>query len=228
MTMTMTTTSAAAAVGLVLSLPPADWLLRRRAAAVMAGADAARWLGPGLNVDIGCGLGHLAAWAAVHQPPSRWLGIDPHWRPLPAVVRRLEREAPGRVRFVRGSGERLPVTDGAADGVMIAFVLHHLAPAAQDAVLAEAVRALRPGGTLLLIEDTPETPAERRRTERSDRWLNGELRAEPHHYRPRASWRTCLAGHGFELAGERDLGWVPPDLGRVPHTAFAARRRAGK
>ncbi|MFB6219065.1 MAG: class I SAM-dependent methyltransferase [Halobacteriaceae archaeon] len=56
---------------------------------------------------------------------------------------------------VRGDAARLPVVDGAADAVLVVDALHHFP--APEAALAEAARALRPGGVLVVREFDPTT-----------------------------------------------------------------------
>jgi SAM-dependent methyltransferase len=58
------------------------------------------------------------------------------------------RDGQPRLRLVRGSAAGLPFADGAFDAVLLLDVLEHL-PAEAPAI-AEAWRALRPGGTLIL------------------------------------------------------------------------------
>jgi SAM-dependent methyltransferase len=61
-------------------------------------------------------------------------------------------------RCVLADGTRLPVRDGAADVALIIFVAHHVNDALLDRLFSEAMRALRPGGRLLLVDPlwTPE------------------------------------------------------------------------
>jgi SAM-dependent methyltransferase len=60
---------------------------------------------------------------------------------------RLRRELPGRVDVVQGDATAMPFEDGRFSAVVCFTMLHHLpSPAAQDQLLAEATRVLRPGG----------------------------------------------------------------------------------
>jgi hypothetical protein len=58
---------------------------------------------------------------------------------------------PGGV--VCGDAARLPLLDGSADAVTMIWLLHLLDQADSAAVLAQAARVLRPGGTLLTTVD---------------------------------------------------------------------------
>jgi ubiquinone/menaquinone biosynthesis C-methylase UbiE len=60
---------------------------------------------------------------------------------------RLRRELPQRVEIVQGDATAMPFAEGRFSAVVCFTMLHHLpAPEAQDRLLAEAARVLRPGG----------------------------------------------------------------------------------
>jgi SAM-dependent methyltransferase len=62
---------------------------------------------------------------------------------------RLGRALPTRVRIVPGDATAMPFEDGRFSAVLCFTMLHHLpSPAAQDLLLGEAARVLRPGGVL--------------------------------------------------------------------------------
>lgn len=66
----------------------------------------------------------------------------------------LERVPPGLGRLL-ASATDLPVADGTADAVVVVDAFHHLPE--HDRVLAEAYRALRPGGVLVVRDFNPAT-----------------------------------------------------------------------
>jgi len=126
----------------------------RRQAVVLAGILAGL-PGPAVVIDVGCGDG--AALAAAAAPAAlaggtahRFAGID--WSP---DALRLAR---GRgLEVVRGSvaAPGLPVSDAAADVVIMSELIEHLVD--PDEAIAEVRRVLRPGGSLLL--STPNLAA---------------------------------------------------------------------
>ena len=60
---------------------------------------------------------------------------------------RLRRELPERVTIVQGDATAMPFADARFSAVVCFTMLHHLpSPQAQDLLLAEAARVLRPGG----------------------------------------------------------------------------------
>ncbi|MQA27419.1 MAG: methyltransferase domain-containing protein [Micromonosporaceae bacterium] len=103
-------------------------------------------------VDAGCGAGGAAhAFAARLPAETRVLGIDRDPRLLSiAEHRSRDLGLDGRVDWVAGRVDALPLPDGAADLVWASGVVHHLAD--QQAGVAELARLCRPGGRLVLIE----------------------------------------------------------------------------
>jgi demethylmenaquinone methyltransferase/2-methoxy-6-polyprenyl-1,4-benzoquinol methylase len=91
-------------------------------------------------VDVACGTGDLCReLTAVGLRP---VGVD-----LSAgMLRHARTSAP----LVQADGLRLPVRDGAADGVTCGFALRNVVDLA--ALFAETARVLRPGGRLAFLE----------------------------------------------------------------------------
>jgi SAM-dependent methyltransferase len=104
----------------------------------------------GLVLDVGCGTGRTALALARAAPRLRVAGVDGD----PDVLARAAAKPGGdAVDWRRGLADAIPVDDdGAADAVVMSLLLHHLAPATQDAALREAGRVLRPGGTLHVVD----------------------------------------------------------------------------
>jgi SAM-dependent methyltransferase len=96
-------------------------------------------------LEIGCGSGKLSGAVAAGGVPEVW-GIDASPYQLMLALRRF----PG-IKFVHGVAERTPFADGRFDGVAVCFVFHELPTEAQDAVLAEMHRLLRPGGRIVRV-----------------------------------------------------------------------------
>jgi ubiquinone/menaquinone biosynthesis C-methylase UbiE len=66
----------------------------------------------------------------------------------PSYCERLRRELPERVEVTQGDATAMPFADGRFSAVVCFTMLHHVpSAAAQDLLLAEAARVLRPGGT---------------------------------------------------------------------------------
>ena len=88
-------------------------------------------------LDVGCGLGDLAAAAAARGAVATGTDL------AEGMVEAARRRHPG-LEFVLADGEALPFEDGAFDATLSAFVINHMPDAERGA--AELVRVTRPGG----------------------------------------------------------------------------------
>jgi SAM-dependent methyltransferase len=102
----------------------------------------------GSVLDVGCGTAvlqrRLEEWRA---GATSYLGVDAS-PPMLAEARLCAVPRPP-ASFLLGDAAALPVADGQADTVVLASVFQFLTEPA--AALAEAARALRPGGRVLLL-----------------------------------------------------------------------------
>jgi SAM-dependent methyltransferase len=103
-------------------------------------------------LDVGSGVGH---WGTLLLPlfssDATLVGVerDPRW--VADAERRASDLGVGhRCRYLQGVGEALPVEDESFDLVTCQTFLIHVADV--EAVIRELVRALRPGGLLLVAE----------------------------------------------------------------------------
>ena len=103
--------------------------------------------------DVGCGQGGLARRLA--GMGAAVVGLDPQAAALRAA---RAADADGAVAWIAAGGERLPLADGSLDDVLYFNALHHVPTHAMEAALAEAHRALVPGGRLLAVEPIAEGP----------------------------------------------------------------------
>jgi ubiquinone/menaquinone biosynthesis C-methylase UbiE len=104
----------------------------------------------GRVLDAGCGTGNLLALLADSAARvDRYAGIDPAPAMLRVAAAKLRASAiPGAV--VAAPAQALPFADQAFDSAVSASTLHDWPD--PGAGLAEVHRALRPGGTLLLLD----------------------------------------------------------------------------
>ncbi|WP_416277012.1 class I SAM-dependent methyltransferase [Nocardia sp. alder85J] len=108
-------------------------------------------LEPGQRVlEIGCGTGNLTLRAKQAQPAAEVTGSDPD----PKALRRAQRKMHGLngIHFRRAFAQELPFPDGAFDRVLSSLMLHHLDADTRAATAAEALRVLRPGGRLHILD----------------------------------------------------------------------------
>lgn len=112
--------------------------------------DLARRAGPAPAVtEVGAGTGSLIAALAARMPRATITAVEPDER-----ARRIAAAKPGSadVAWRAGRAETLPLADGSQDAVVMALMLHHLAPDAKRLALAEARRVLAPSGTLYVAD----------------------------------------------------------------------------
>lgn len=160
-----------------------------------ASPSALAWLGEAgelrrgsLLVDSGAGMGGPAAYAALR------FGVRPVLvDPMPGACRAAAAFF-GHPAIV-GSGERLPVADGAADAVWCLGVL--CTTTAKAAVLRDARRVLRPGGALGLLVFVADEP-------------HPAGAPEGNEFPRRDALPAMLHDAGFAVAEEQALAAFPP------------------
>ncbi len=104
-----------------------------------------------LLVDIGTGTGRVLQLFAEHY--ERGLGIDINKTMLSYARAKLEADGIAHAQVRYGDLYGLNLEDASADIVVLHQVLHYLAD--PRAAIAEAVRVLRRGGRLLLVDFAP-------------------------------------------------------------------------
>ena len=105
-------------------------------------------------LEIGSGTGNLTLRAKRAHPGIDVIGVDPD----PLALTRAQRKLNGAagIRFDRGYAQKLPYADGEFDRVLSSLMLHHLDSDAKTTAVAEALRVLRPGGRLHLVDIDPD------------------------------------------------------------------------
>jgi ArsR family transcriptional regulator len=156
--------------------------------------------------DLGCGTGAVAAELAPRV--RRVVAVDQSAEMLRAARRRLARIP--NVELHEARLEALPLPDASCDAALAVLVLSYLEDPA--AALREAVRVLRPGGRLVVVEAQRHSDEELRRRmgQRSPGLAPADL--------------TALLPPGLETPTCRS---VPPEPGaRGPGLVVASARRA--
>lgn len=103
----------------------------------------APWQGKTL-VDLGCGSGY---WLPIYASEAAVaIGVEPDQGLLDMAAQRDERAV-----VVPGSAEHMPLRDDSVDVVHARFA--YFWPPGCEAGLAETLRVLRPGGTLVVIDN---------------------------------------------------------------------------
>ena len=102
----------------------------------------------GRLIDIGTGTGRLLELLAPRI--SQGLGVDASKQMLALARSRLSRADLAHCAVRLADMYRLPLFDAGYDVALLHMVLHHAE--SPESVLAEVVRVLRPGGTLIVVD----------------------------------------------------------------------------
>lgn len=156
--------------------------------------------------DLGCGTGRLSE--ALAPFVDEVVAVDASAAMLDAARARLQDF--GNVRMREGELEDLPIEDAGLDAATLVLTLHHLAEPA--AALSEALRVLRPGGRLLVVDMLPHGH-EDYRTTMGHVWLGFAIEA----------MESMLRSVGFEAVRVTPLPADPQAKG--PGLFAAAGRR---
>lgn len=111
-------------------------------------------------LDLGCGRGAVLLMAAQHLTTGRAVGVD-LWRTVDQSgnsVEATQRNAiaegvADRVELHTGDMTELPLEDNRFDLVLSSLAIHNISGrAGREKAISEAVRVLRPGGRLLIVD----------------------------------------------------------------------------
>jgi SAM-dependent methyltransferase len=170
-------------------------------------------------VDIGCGLGILAALlaAAEQRDPRSAYEWPQTWAPPPLgwTLRGFDLRADAiaagqralfdmRDRVLLSVGDVREVALPECGIVVMLDVLHYIDPVAQRTLLTNAYSALAPGGTLLLRVGDAAPNWRFRFTSAVDWWVTlARKKAWPLlHWRPLAEWTALLEVIGFAVVAQ--------------------------
>lgn len=102
-------------------------------------------------VDVGCGTGNLSFAVLAAQPEARVTGLDPDGAALRRAARKARRRGVS-LTLVQGYADRIPAEDASLDHVVSALALHHVDDDGRVAFTHDALRALRPGGKITVVD----------------------------------------------------------------------------
>ena len=106
---------------------------------------------PGRTLQVACVYGDLTPCLAARVAPGGSLDVVDV---LPIQLENLARKLPdgAPVNLVHGDSARLPAADASYERVLAFFLLHEQPSDVRRATLREAVRALKPGGRLVVVD----------------------------------------------------------------------------
>jgi SAM-dependent methyltransferase len=120
----------------------------------------------GTVLEVGCGSGQLLVQLAKAFPRATVVGVDIDADSLALAHARLEKAGVAERAQARKGNVGSAVTPSSVDAVMMVEVLHEIAPGIRPSVISECVAALKPGGWMLIVDETyPSTLEELRKPE---------------------------------------------------------------
>lgn len=147
--------------------------------------------------DIGCGTANLSFAVLAAQPGARVTGLDPDGDALRRAARKARRRGVA-LTLVQGYADRIPSEDASLDHVISSLALHHVDDEGRSAFARDALRALRPGGRVTILDfGGPSSNVEDAGHATHRRGLTHTLRHLPHLIRSRAAHSHVVArNHG--------------------------------
>jgi SAM-dependent methyltransferase len=154
-------------------------------------------------LDVGCGGGGTLRDMAALFPGARLFGID-YSRDMVLLAKKLNKEfmAKGRMEIAHGSVSSLPFSDNTFD-LVTAFEAYYFWPELSHDLL-EIKRVLRPGGTLLLVNEVYENEKFRDRNRKWAAWANMHIHS-PEGYR---EFLTTAGYRAIEVHEVIEKNWI--------------------
>jgi len=112
-------------------------------------------------IDIGCGEGGDLSFMLAHRC-KKVTAVDIQKTTVKGVAKLAKERGIGNIDAIEADMRKIPLSDACADLILMSQVLHH-APSPGEA-LAEAVRLLKPNGTLALLDLAEHNEEELRET----------------------------------------------------------------
>jgi len=102
-------------------------------------------------VDVGCGTGNLSFAVLEAHPDVHVTGLDPDQAALRRAARKARRRGVS-LTLVQGYADRIPGQDSSLDHVVSSLALHHVDDEGRAGFAQDALRALRPGGRVTVVD----------------------------------------------------------------------------
>ncbi len=155
-------------------------------------------------LDLGCGFGITLHWLTLASPDRRGRGID--FDAFKVRVASTTAETNPKVNFEQQ--DLLEWTDyPACDCILLCDVLHYFPHAHKAAILRQAFRALRPGGTLIIRDALADRSKRHRKTALSERWavrIRQNISIQGLHFEDKEAHLKLLRETGYENVAVAD------------------------
>jgi 2-polyprenyl-3-methyl-5-hydroxy-6-metoxy-1,4-benzoquinol methylase len=135
---------------------------------ILPGLDglASRLEAGGTVLEVGCGTGNLLVQLAKSFPHARVIGVDIDADSLALARTRIEKAGIADRAQARQGSVGTAVAPSSVDAVVMVEVLHEIAPELRPSVISQCAVALKPGGWMLIVDETyPSTLEELRKPE---------------------------------------------------------------
>jgi ubiquinone/menaquinone biosynthesis C-methylase UbiE len=112
---------------------------------------------PGRTLQIACAYGNLTPQMAARVPADSQLDVVDV---LPIQLANLQRKLPpdARVNLLAMDSSDLQLPDAIYDRALLFFLLHEMPVPVREATLREALRVVKPGGKLVVVDFAKPTP----------------------------------------------------------------------
>ena len=120
----------------------------------------------GTILEVGCGTGNLLVLLAKTFSKARCIGVDIDPQSLALARQRLEKAGIADRAEARQGNVGEAVAPASVDAVVMVEVLHEIAQPIRPSVIRESAAALKPGGWMVIVDETyPSTLEEMRKPE---------------------------------------------------------------
>jgi ubiquinone/menaquinone biosynthesis C-methylase UbiE len=112
---------------------------------------------PASILDLGAGDGACLSFFRTYFPEAKLYGIDVSELSIEEAAAKNIPDTEVRAY----NGTEIPYPDNHFDAILVATVMHHIRFELHESLMKEALRVLKPGGRLFLVEHNPWNPVTR-------------------------------------------------------------------
>lgn len=113
--------------------------------------------GPSAILDLGAGDGTCLSYFRTYFPKAKLYGIDVSGLSIEEAAAKNIPDTEVRVY----NGTEIPYSENRFDAILVATVMHHIRFELHEGLMKEALRVLKPGGRIFIVEHNPWNPVTR-------------------------------------------------------------------